>query len=228
MLKAPPPFVYLSAVLQQYADCGYLLRSCDDNSEAAAIFGRFLAELIKSGKVLLFDVHTLNLAKDEEVVDIIEYLQNYSTSITHPLNVGIQYGLDYCVDTVSLNNEVKQIGKLPRLEYRSALSKPRESSKKFPVTPEVFVDTTLDPSDWPSDEPKIPLRLSFMNFQLFKGREEDAIARQRSQEPPPKIGPRRVKTAPPPQPRDRSNYMGARKVERLPSTFSDTRYFNPT
>lgn len=65
-MKGLPAFVYLSSVLQQYADCGHLLRSGNDDSEPAAIFGRFLAGLIKSGKVLVFDVHTLNLPKDGE------------------------------------------------------------------------------------------------------------------------------------------------------------------
>jgi uncharacterized protein YggU (UPF0235/DUF167 family) len=169
-VKALPAFVYLSAVLQQYADCGHLLRSGNDDSEPAAIFGRFLAGLIKSGKVLVFDVHTLKLPKDGEWEDVIEYLQHYSTDSRYPLNVGIAAGLDYCVDAHNLSLELVSTGCLPRLTYKSPVRKGKTASKAIPKTPCVSIYKPDKPSGW--EEKKVPLTKEFITLQLASGRHQ--------------------------------------------------------
>lgn len=226
-LKQRPAFVYLSDVLQQYAGKGNLLRLDNDDSEPEAIFGRFLARLIKSGTVLLFDVHTLKLAENNEVADITEYLQHYSADVNHPLNVGISYGLDFCVDADRLSVEVKRTGKLPRLECRSVLARLKPTSKKFPVTPAVSVDTSLDPDSW-SLGCKVAVPPTFIEFQLSKGRHEDAMTRANlSVTTGRKILRRKGKPETPTtsQPRDCSEYRGAKKQEYFPYDGWDDWYY---
>ena len=225
-MKKQPAFVYLSDVLQQYAGKGNLLRLDNDDSEPEAIFGRFLAGLIKSGTVLLFDVHTLKLAEKDEVADITEYLQHYSADTKHPLNVGIAYGLDFCVDADRLSDEVKRTGRLPRLERRSVLTRSKSTSKRFPVTPAVSVDTAVDPDLWPRDC-KVAVPPTFIEFQLSKGRHEDAMTRANLLVTGRKILRRRVKPEIPTtsQSRDCSEYRGAKRQEYFPYDGWDDWYY---
>lgn len=206
-LEDLPPFVYLSCVLQQYGHFGKLAQSAADDSDAgtaepAVMFGSFLAELVKSAKVLLFDVHSLKLVTGDELEDVVEYLLHYTNDSRHPLNVGIAAGLDYCMDAHRLAKEIQGTGTLRRLEYRSPIGSTERPSKTQPVTPIVSVYSSDVDVEW--EVPKVPLTTEFIALQLAIGREQ--AARERAS--PPRVFPKPRKPAAL-QPRDRSEYRGA-------------------